>query len=289
MASPTIPRTPIPKFNLREIKQAELCARALWYGIDFETAKLKTSDSEFIEVFAGPMYTHAKYLKMFNPAVFQKDVHELMKTGRLIALYRMILLLDFNKAVRTIHNQIFKLFFDARKKPASTDKLKAGIKTIELLSNGFVKNSNNNQLVLASRVMFYLAPNLTISNMNNAVAKHFGLQSRPHHHYKEFQQLFKQGLITNQTNLNKCKFPMQHGKMDIKLWEHVKKTDWYQRRVLDLAVLIRLNLAKPAIGLANDVKDFEKKLTNSLRIAKLLAAKKKARKKGAAAVKAVNL
>ncbi len=82
---------------------------------------------------------------------------------------------------------------------------------------------------------------------------------------------------------------MQHGKMDTKLWEHVKKTDWYQRRVLDLAVLLRLNLAKPAIGLANDVKDFEKKLINLAKIKKLLAAKKKARKKGAAAVKAITV
>ncbi len=79
----------------------------------------------------------------------------------------------------------------------------------------------------------------------------------------------------------------QHGKMDMKLWEYVQNTDWYKRRILDLAVLIRLNLAKPAIGLANDVKDFEKKLNDSLRIEKLLAAKKKARKYGAAAVKAV--
>jgi hypothetical protein len=233
------------------------------------------------------MYLHSPNARKFKPAVFQKDVHELMKTGRLKALYRMILLLDFNKAIRTIHSQIFKIFFDARKKPASTDKLRAGIKTIELLSNGLVRNPNNNQLVLASRVMFYLAPNLTISNMNNSVAKHFGLQSRPHHHYKEFQQLFNKGLITNQSNLNKCEFPMQHGKMDMKLWEYVQKTDWYKRRILDLAVLIRLNLAKPAIGLANDVKDFEKKLNDSLRIEKLLAAKKKARKYGAAAVKAV--
>jgi hypothetical protein len=289
MPAPSIARTPIPKFSAQEIRVAELCSRALWYGIDFETGNKQTSDSEFIEILAGPMYLHSPNARKFKPAVFRMSIHELMKTGRLKALYRMKLLLDFNKAIRTIHNHIFKIFFAARINPARIDKLKAGIKTIEVLSNGFVKNPNNNQFVLASRVMFYLAPNLTITNMNNSVAKHFGLQSRPHHHYKEFQQLFKQGLITNRLNLNKCKFPMQHGKMDIKLWKSVKKTDWYKRRILDLAVLIRLNLAKPAIGLTNDVKNFEKKLNDSLRIEKLLAAKKKARKYGAAAVRAVKI
>jgi hypothetical protein len=38
MPAPTIARKPIPKFTAREIKTAELCSRALWYGIDFETA-----------------------------------------------------------------------------------------------------------------------------------------------------------------------------------------------------------------------------------------------------------
>jgi hypothetical protein len=287
MPAPTIARKPIPKFTAREIKTAELCSRALWYGIDFETGNPKKSDSEFIEVFAGPMYTHSPNIRMFKPAVFQKDVHELIRAGKLTALYRSIRLLDFNKGVRGIHNQIFNIFFTARRTPSTTNKLTEGIKVIELLSKALVKNLNNNQLVLASRILFYLCPNLTISNMNNRVAKHFGLQSRPHHHYIEFQHLFKDGLITNQINLKNCNFPMRHGKMSNKLWRIVKNTDWYQRRVLDIAVLLSLNLATPAIRLKNQVNEFEKNLLDEIKKKKLLAAKKKARSKGASAVRAI--
>jgi hypothetical protein len=287
MPAPTIPRSPIPKFTAREIKVAELCSRALWYGIDFETGKPQMSDSEFIDVLAGPMYSHSPNKSTFKPSVFKTDVHELIRAGKLTALYRSIRLLDFNKGVRRIHNQIFKIFFKARRAPSVTNKLTEGIKAIELLSKSLVKNLNNNQLVLASRILFYLCPNLTISNMNNRVAKHFGLQTRPHHHYIEFQHLFKNGLVANQTNLNKCKLPMRHGKMSEKLWRIVNNTDWYQRRVLDIAVLLSLNLAIPATQLKNQVNEFEKNLLDEIQKKKLLAAKKKARSKGAAAVRAI--
>jgi len=287
MPAPTIPRTHIPRFTAQEIKVAELCSRALWFGIDFETGKEKTSDSEFIEVFAGPMYSHSPNIRMFKPAVFKADVHELIRAGKLTALYRAIGLLDFNKGVRRIHNQIFKIFFNARRAPRTTNKLNTGIKAIELLSKALVKNISNNQLVLSSRVLFYLIPNLAISNMNNKVAKHFGLQSRPHHHYAEFQILLNRGLVVNQNNLNRCKLPMRHGSMNKKLWDEVSKTDWYQRRVLDIAILLRLNFAKPVMGLKNKTNNFERKIIEDAKIKKLLAAKKKARAKGASAVSAI--
>lgn len=284
MPAPTIPRSPIPKFTAREIKTAELCSRALWYGIDFETGKPQMSDSEFIEVFAGPMYSHSPNIRMFKPAVFQKDVHELIRAGKLTALYRSIRLLDFNKGVRSIHNQIFKIFFNARRAPRTTDKLRQGINAIELLSKSLVRNQSNNQLVLSSRILFYLCPNLTISNMNNRVARHFGLQSRPHHHYAEFQILLNRGLVVNQNNLNRCKLPMRHGTMTQRLWEYIKKTSWYQRRVLDIAVLLKLNLAAPAQGLRIQINSFEKKLRNQIVTARMLAARTRARTRGAAAV-----
>jgi hypothetical protein len=287
MSYSIIPRTPIPKFKAREIKTAELCSRALWYGIDFETGKPKTSDSEFIEIFAGPMYAHSPNARRFKPVVFQKDVHKLIKAGRLIAIYRAIKLMDFNKGMRAIHNQIYTIFFNARRTPTTAHKLTDGINAIEILSKAIVKNINHNQLVLASRILFYLCPNLTISNMNNRVAKSFGLQSRPHHHHVEFQHLFKSGLVTNQTNLNKCKLPMRHGKMNEKLWHEVNSTDWYQRRVLDIAVLLSLNLATPATRLKNQVNEFEKNLLDEIKKKILLAAKKKARSKGASAVRAL--
>ena len=39
MPAPKIPRKPIPKFTKAELNKANLCAEALWYGVNFKTEK----------------------------------------------------------------------------------------------------------------------------------------------------------------------------------------------------------------------------------------------------------
>ena len=74
--------------------------------------------------------------------------------------------------------------------------------------------------------------------MNNSVAIFFGLQTRPHHHYAEYFELFSKGLVTNQTNLSKYKMPPARDDLDVVTWNEASRTDWWKRRVLDLAVLL---------------------------------------------------
>ena len=40
MPAPKIPRKPIPKFTKTELNKANLCAEALWYGVNFKTGDL---------------------------------------------------------------------------------------------------------------------------------------------------------------------------------------------------------------------------------------------------------
>ena len=54
------PRTKIPKFSSAEIRTADLCARALWYGINFDTGRKQTSDAELMSYLANGMPQSAK-------------------------------------------------------------------------------------------------------------------------------------------------------------------------------------------------------------------------------------
>jgi hypothetical protein len=76
--------------------------------------------------------------------------------------------------------------------------------------------------------------------MNNHIAKHFGLQTRPHHHYAEYFKLFSTGMKTNQTLLSKYKMPSARDDLDITTWNEALRTDWWKRRVLDIAVLLHV-------------------------------------------------
>jgi hypothetical protein len=66
----------------------------------------------------------------------------------------------------------------------------------------------------------------------------FGLPIRPHYHYADYFELFSKGLITNQTALSKYKMPQMRDGLDYKTWYEASRTDWWRRRVLDIAVIL---------------------------------------------------
>jgi beta-phosphoglucomutase-like phosphatase (HAD superfamily) len=88
MPAPTIPRTPIPKFTKRELDVANLCATAIWYGINYETGAIHTvSDANLMSKFAPYFYEYHQTKKKPNPDIFLADVRELILAylGELLA------------------------------------------------------------------------------------------------------------------------------------------------------------------------------------------------------------
>ena len=96
-----------------------------------------------------------------------------------------------------------------------------------------------------------------VANMNNAVARSFGLRTKTQKNYADFQLLFKDGLKTNQNHLNRLELPKNRSHLTQIGWDKIRETDWWQRRVLDIAVLLHLKLATPAFGLRRMVADIE--------------------------------
>ena len=48
MPNSKVPRKPIPKFTKAELNRANLCAEALWYGVNFKTGDLYPISDENI-------------------------------------------------------------------------------------------------------------------------------------------------------------------------------------------------------------------------------------------------
>lgn len=242
MPAPKIARTQIPKFTRAELEVANLCATALWYGINFETGDMNLpSDAHMLNNFAFNFYHFHKTKKRFSPDIFVSDVKVLITACGIKMLFRGIAEMDLRKGIDALYDDVYPHFRKALKSANRISTYQVAVKCLESLSKGLVKNPAGNRLNLASRILFFLSPNLQTFNMNNSIAKFFGLQSRPHHHYAEYFALFSKGLVTNQTNLSKYKMPPARDMLDSVTWNEASRTDWWKRRVLDLAVLLHTN------------------------------------------------
>ena len=241
MPAPTIPRTAIPKFSKSELNNANLCAQALWYGINFETADpFHVSDAHLLSKFAPNFYYFHKKKIKFQPDIFVLDVNELILACGIKMLFRGIAEMDLRKGIDSLYVDVYPKFKKSLKTVSGVSTYEVAVECLESLNKGLVVDPKANRLNLASRILFFLSPNLHTFNMNNHIAKHFGLQSRPHHHYAEYFQLFSNGMVTNQTNLSKYKMPPARDGLDIVTWNNAARTDWWKRRVLDLAVLMHV-------------------------------------------------
>ena len=245
MPAPTIPRTQIPKFTTKQMNTAELCARALWYGIDFETGLFKTSDTELLDLFAPYFYQYHQTRKKPKPDIFVKDVHTLINAAKIKMLYRGIAEMDFRKGINAIYKTVYPIYLSSLRRSDRTSTHQDAVLCLEKLSKGFVIDPNANRLSLASRVLFYISPNIMTFNMNSKIAIAFGLQWRPYHCYAEYFALCAKGLVTNQTKLSRYSLPERRPYLDLTTWSETKATDWWKRRVLDIALLLHLNLATP--------------------------------------------
>jgi hypothetical protein len=245
MPRSSLPRKPIPKFKKADLDIANLCAEALWYGINFETGKAQISDANLLSRFAPYFYEYHKTKKKPNPNIFLQDVRDLILACGIKMLFRGIAGMNFRKGINAIYTDVYPIFQNSLKKPGYTSSHIDAIRCLEVLSKGFVTNPKENRLNMASRILFFLSPNLQTFNMNNKIAVAFGLPTRPHYHYSDYFELFAKGLVTNQTGLSKFKMPSMRDDLDYQTWYHISKTDWWKRRVLDIAVLL---IASPTIA-----------------------------------------
>jgi hypothetical protein len=239
MPRSTIPRTPIPKFTKPELTRADLCARALWYGVNFKTGSLNhKSDASLMSDFAFNFYHFHKNKIRFTPDIFVSDVKEVIKTCGVTNLFRWIKRMDLRKGINSIYKDVYPQFLIAQKKPTRVSSLSVAVVCLEKLNEGLVSHPTSNQFNLASRILFFLSPNLHTFNLNKNIAQYFGLQYRTEVHYREYFELFSKGMVTNQTHLSKFKMPPARDGLDAVTWNEVSRTDWWKRRVLDLAVLL---------------------------------------------------
>jgi hypothetical protein len=245
---------PVPRFSKLRIIEAELCAIDLWNGIDFETGiKRKYTDEDFIVLFsrlALPLIQIQSTSFQFQNSI----IHDFIVLSKMKALYRSTKPLDVQQAVASFATTAGAIYLGFRN---GTLKLENsydyGTQAAQHWGLEFVQKqigqvaSNGFRVPLANRILFYALPDLQVFNFSNPLAKSMHLQSRPQAALPHFSRLMSEGLARNAANLSLLNPPKSKA-IYKKLWTKAIRTDWWQRRVLDIAMLIHHKLAVSGPG-----------------------------------------
>lgn len=244
MASSKIPLA-IPKLTPTHIQHANDCAELLLNGISFETGKEIESDFYFLHTFSS---TAHHYVNGTHQQITwsQPIYHSLIITAKLKAMLRLKHQLDFHQFEKFIEINIHQLIKDLSdtKKPFELTLAKFTYDCGKELVSKQLKIKAGFRIPLASRILFYAIPQATFFNFSNALAKALQLPSSPQYSIFKFYKIMKDGYDLNLPNLPD--FGTLQSKDDSyeKIHTLINNTDWWQRRVFDIALLLHLNITK---------------------------------------------
>jgi hypothetical protein len=85
---------------------------------------------------------------------------------------------------------------------------------------------------------------MMIFNYSNELGKAMHMQIRPQAALTNFNKLLSDGLHLNRVLFNKLKLP-ERSALSQSNWDKINNTDWWKRRVLDLALLIKYGVSIP--------------------------------------------
>ena len=239
----TIPYYRVP---VEAITLANVCAEACWYGINFENLKVNqlTSDEGLLNYFAEPMYKHGRNVAVYDPDIFTSRVDDLITVCGLRMLRLKLHNISFNGAILTIKNQIYPEFDSVQTTLTSPQSPMLPSIVIRNLSRGMVTQPHYHQIILASRILFFNVPNIKIYNISSALAKNLQMKGQPFQYHVQYQEKMDLFFLQNRTQLSAHVLP-SYSVLDKKVWSQIKQTDWWQRRVLDLALLIHFKCVFP--------------------------------------------
>jgi len=237
---------------------AEICATALWEGVNFETGLPgEISDEVLLSNF------HVAFQKKIkNPAlpslIDEMQLRQLIRVCKIKAMFRSKLPLDFQKGIDSISNHVEPIYNISTKRNAPIGRLEASTEATLELSKNWVNNTNpslngNYRVPFSTRILFFACPEMCIFNYSKALEKAMQLQTRPQAAIKAFNQLMMDGMMVNRVLLNQCQLPTRTA-MSVANWNKIAKTDWWKRRVLDLAMLIHYQISVPHINFIKKAK-----------------------------------
>lgn len=243
-------RLPSTVLSPGKIKTAELCALDLWWGIDFVTGKPQTSDQAFLEHFTKIF--QALQAGSHNQLVPLKDeIGELMRVCGFWAQF-LNNKIDLNGGAMWIESNLPAYHSGCAQSTSGLYDLSAAISALEQLAAEFSTNQFGRETALSSRALFFLVPDMQIYNISAKLAEKICFTAVTKNALADFYAYCEDMMAVNAPALNALQMPSFSPAIADDLGDRVRGTDWWQRRVLDLALLLQFNLLLPRADLSKN-------------------------------------
>jgi hypothetical protein len=238
---------PVPKFSANHLALAEVCAVDLWNGFDYQTGKVcDVSDEDLLVMFATPTFAMYRSTRT-RQTLTEIDMRELIRVAQLKALFRSAQVTDFQGAISAYRATALAVYSGWKKKKLKLandyDYATEAILdwSVKFVNNTSVSLNGNHRVPLACRILFFAMPDMVVFNFSNGLAKKMRFQSRPQAAIPIFNKYLSDGLQLNKALLTKLEMT-QRTKLAEDIWLDANKGGWWQRRVLDLALLLHFGL-----------------------------------------------
>jgi hypothetical protein len=232
----------IPKISVNEFDLADACARELWRGYNYSDDYLTISDETFMHWFGEPFIN----LQQIHAASLYINPHQIDQFISVINMRdnRINRTLDITSGIGTLE-QICKIDYAnwKRQRNARTGGFTLAHDSVKRLGESFFKQNprlkNGKFYPLASRVMFFAAPDLPVFNISDKVCKSLGIAGiKKEPHLLIFNTAMEETLRHYWKILLNYQMPLPNGTLEDKHWMIAKDGGWWQRRILDLAIMI---------------------------------------------------
>lgn len=245
-------RQRVPAFTKAALDLADLCAREIWRGKMYTSKSSQQSEEEILRDFSFPFLNEALKIdsKRYTP-INVNLIERFIITAGLTPLNIQKANKDTEQGIQMLRKHIPEKLKDALNDVFEADfqSLTADL-TIEL-GNAFhkmsTKDSTRGFFPLASRVLFFAAPNLPVFMYSDPLGEKLKINLKDKSAgVNQFFEAMSEGLEDNWAYLKDYQMPFFADKtLNDEFWNIARSNGWWQRRVLDLACVINLTGTKP--------------------------------------------
>lgn len=247
----------VPVLSDALIKLADLCARELWIGIDYQSGNKQEftfknkldnnglpitspllSDERLLEMFAIPFYSHARLygLKQKVPLPFETIDPFFIKAAGLMQSPKLKDQ-DLANGINTLLTVIAKDYKDYVTGKSEQDSLTKTNKYTSQLVDEFGLTDKINRRALTFRILFFAIPDFPCFNFGDSISSSLKLKVSDEDFIESYVNTLERGYQLNWVKLSQYEMPLPTH-LDSNIWLRVKTHGWWQRRIYDLALLI---------------------------------------------------
>lgn len=240
------PNIKVGRISSRTFDKADMCARELWRKRKYHRKKNTTSDDELMGLISTPVqnFLNKKTLRVN----LQTDKVNLLIRASQISRISAVKNVSIRKGISSLP-ALLNIHYGKWSKTTYTknDFYYESRDLVINLGNVFYKprrNIGNNggcHAALASRFLFFSNPEMPIFNYSANLATKLGLKGSTAKRIPAYYQAIGKAYIDNWKYLKKFKMPLSNHISD-DYWLQVKESGWWQRRVLDIALLLHYRI-----------------------------------------------